>query len=210
VRTVQNFMGMQMQSSAVCPQCSGRGKIIKNPCSTCRGKGKVRRTKKIKVQIPAGIDDGSRLRLAGKGGGGLRGGQNGDLYVHLSVRPSEIFEREGLDLFVDVPVSPVLAALGGSVVVPTPSGEAQIKIPEGTPNGKVFRLRGKGVASFRGGAPGDLDARIVFEVPSRLSKKQRAALEEFQKLSTDATYPDAQRFSEKTKIFYAHKAKLSK
>ena len=198
------------QVRQTCPTCAGSGTVIEKPCRKCGGTGHVRQPQKIALKIPAGIDDGSRLRLAGKGGGGLRGGQNGDLYVHLSVRPSEIFEREGLDLFVDVPVSPVLAALGGSVVVPTPSGEAQIKIPEGTPNGKVFRLRGKGVASFRGGAPGDLDARIVFEVPSRLSKKQRAALEEFQKLSTDATYPDAQRFSEKTKIFYAHRAKLSK
>ena len=118
-------------------------------------------------------------------------------------------EREGQDLFVDVPVSPVVAALGGEISVPTPSGEAQIKIPEGTPNGKVFRLRGKGVPSLRGGLPGDLDARVVFEVPARLNRKQRAALEEFKKASDASNYPEAQRFAEKTRIFFAHKAKLS-
>ena len=197
------------QVRQTCPTCGGEGTVIEKPCRRCGGTGHVKQPQKIALKIPAGVDDGSRLRLSGKGGGGLRGGPNGDLFVLLSVRESEIFERDGLDLFVDVPVSPALAALGGEISVPTPAGEAQIRIPEGTPNGKVFRLRGKGVPSLRGGSPGDLDARVVFEVPARLDRKQRAALEEFQRLSTPATYPESQRFAEKSRIFYAHKAKLS-
>jgi len=197
------------QVRQTCPTCGGEGTVVEKPCRRCRGSGQVKQPQKISLKIPAGVDDGSRLRLAGKGGGGLRGGPNGDLYVQLAIRASDIFEREGQDLFVDVPVSPVVAALGGEISVPTPSGEAQIKIPEGTPNGKVFRLRGKGVPSLRGGSPGDLDARVVFEVPSRLDRKQRAALEEFRKVSGESNYPESQRFAEKTRIFFAHKAKLS-
>ena len=128
----------------------------------------------------------------------------------LSVRDSEIFERDGLDLYVDIPVSPVTAALGGEVSVPTPEGEARLKIPAGTHNGKVFRLRGKGVTSLRGGAPGDLDARIVFEVPVALDRKQRELLEEFAKISREGTYPEAQSFANKTRIFYAHRDNLRK
>ncbi|MBR4938915.1 MAG: molecular chaperone DnaJ, partial [Kiritimatiellae bacterium] len=149
-------------------------------------------------------------RLAGKGGGGLRGGENGDLYVLLSVRDSEIFERDGLDLYVNVPVSPVTAALGGEVAVPTPEGEARLKIPAGTPNGKVFRLRGKGVVSLRGGAPGDLDARIVFEVQANHDRRQRELLEEFAKISRESTYPEAQSFANRSRVFYAHRDKLRK
>jgi molecular chaperone DnaJ len=150
------------------------------------------------------------LRLSGKGAGGLRGGENGDLYVLLSVRDSDIFERDGLDLYVDVPVSPVTAALGGEVIVPTPEGEAKLKIPAGTPNGKVFRLRGKGVTSLRGGAPGDLDARIFFEVPANLDRKQKELLEEFAKISRESTYPEAQSFANRTRVFFAHRDKLRK
>ena len=193
-----------------CPTCGGEGSVLEKPCRKCRGTGHVSAPRKIALKIPAGVDDGSRLRLAGKGGGGLRGGENGDLYVQLSVRESDIFEREGQYLGVDIPVSPVLAALGGTVSVPTPEGEAQLKIPAGTPNGKVFRLRGKGVPSLRGGPAGDLDARIVFEVPANLDRKQRAALEEFQKLSSASTFPAAQSFANKTKVFFAHRDKLRK
>ena len=193
-----------------CKTCGGEGSVLEKPCRKCRGTGHVSAPRKIALKIPAGVDDGSRLRLAGKGGGGLRGGENGDLYVQLSVRESDIFEREGQYLGVDIPVSPVLAALGGTVSVPTPEGEAQLKIPAGTPNGKVFRLRGKGVPSLRGGPAGDLDARIVFEVPTNLDRKQRAALEEFQKLSSASTFPAAQSFANKTKVFFAHRDKLRK
>lgn len=198
------------QVRQTCPTCGGEGSVLEKPCRKCRGTGHVSAPRKIALKIPAGVDDGSRLRLAGKGGGGLRGGENGDLYVQLSVRESDIFEREGQYLGVDIPVSPVLAALGGTVSVPTPEGEAQLKIPAGTPNGKVFRLRGKGVPSLRGGPAGDLDARIVFEVPTNLDRKQRAALEEFQRLSSASTFPEAQSFANKTKVFFAHRDKLRK
>ena len=198
------------QVRQTCPTCGGEGSVLEKPCRKCRGTGHVSAPRKIALKIPAGVDDGSRLRLAGKGGGGLRGGENGDLYVQLSVRESDIFEREGQYLGVDIPVSPVLAALGGTLSVPTPEGEAQLKIPAGTPNGKVFRLRGKGVPSLRGGPAGDLDARIVFEVPTNLDRKQRAALEEFQKLSSASTFPAAQSFANKTKVFFAHRDKLRK
>ena len=198
------------QVRQTCPTCGGEGTVIEKPCRTCRGSGHVTRPQKIALRIPAGVDSGSRLRLAGKGAGGLRGGENGDLYVQLEVRPSDIFEREGQDLFVDIPVSPVVAALGGEISVPTPQGEAQLKIPAGTANGKVFRLRGKGVPSLRGGYPGDLDVRVVVEVPARLDRKQRAALEEFQKLASPDVFPEAQRFANKAKIFFEHKRKLAK
>jgi molecular chaperone DnaJ len=198
------------QVRQTCPTCGGEGSVIEKPCKKCRGLGHVTSPQHIALKIPAGVDSGSRLRLSGKGAGGLRGGENGDLYVLLSVRDSDIFERDGLDLYVDVPVSPVAAALGGEVLVPTPEGEAKLKIPAGTPNGKVFRLRGKGVVSLRGGAPGDLDARIVFEVPSNLDRKQRELLEEFAKISRESTYPQAQSFANKTRVFYAHRDRLKK
>lgn len=193
-----------------CPTCGGIGSVIEKPCKKCRGSGHVTKPQHISLKIPAGVDSGSRLRLAGKGGGGIRGGSNGDLYVLIGVRESNIFERDGLDLMVRVPISPIVAALGGVVSVPTLDGEAQIKIPAGTPNGKVFRLRGKGVKSLRGGTPGDIDAKVVFEVPTNLNRKQREALEEFQKLMTNANFPDAQTFENNKRIFFAHKEKLAK
>ena len=198
------------QVRQTCPTCGGEGTIIERPCRTCRGSGHVTRPQKIALKIPAGVDTGSRLRLAGKGAGGLRGGENGDLYVLLDVRESDIFEREGPNLFVDIPVSPAVAALGGEIPVPTPEGEAQLKIPAGTANGKVFRLRGKGVPSLRGGMPGDLDVRVVIEVPVRLDRKQRAALEEFQKLATPDLFPEARRLADKTKVFLSHRDSLKK
>ena len=198
------------QVRQTCPTCGGEGSVIEKPCRKCRGAGHISKEQHISLKIPAGVDNGSRLRLTGKGGGGLRGGENGDLYVLLGVRESEIFEREGLDLLVNLPISPVVAALGGTVSVPTPEGEAQLKIPAGTPNGKVFRLRGKGVPSLRGGSPGDLDARIVFEVPANLNRKQREALEEFQKTVDASTFPEAQTLANRTKVFFAHRDKLRK
>ena len=198
------------QVRQTCPTCNGEGSVIEKPCRKCRGAGHIATPQQISLKIPAGVDSGSRLRLSGKGGGGLRGGENGDLYVLLSVRDSDIFERDGLDLYVSVPVSPVTAALGGEVAVPTPEGEARLKIPAGTPNGKVFRLRGKGVKSLRGGSPGDLDARIVFEVPANLDRRQKELLEEFAKISRESTYPEAQSFANRSRVFFAHRDKLRK
>ena len=198
------------QVRQTCPTCGGEGSVIEKPCKKCRGTGHVNTPQKISLKIPAGVDNGSRLRLSGKGAGGLRGGENGDLYVLLGVRESDIFERDGLDLGVNIPISPVTAALGGVVSVPTPEGEAQLKIPAGTPNGKVFRLRGKSVPNLRGGAAGDLDARIVFEVPANLDRKQREALENFQKLVTGGTFPEQQTFANRTRVFFSHRDKLRK
>ena len=198
------------QVRQTCPTCGGNGQVIDHPCRKCRGTGFVRAPKHVSLKIPAGVDSGSRLRLAGQGGGGIRGGGNGDLYVLIGVRESDIFVRDGLDLGVDIPVSPAVLALGGTVSVPTPHGEAQLKIPAGTPNGKVFRLRGKGVPSLRGGSPGDLDARIVAEVPVGLDRKQREALEAFQKATSQNNFPAAQTFSNRVKVFFAHRDKLRK
>ena len=180
------------QVRQTCPTCGGEGSVIEKLCKKCRGSGHISQPQHISLKIPAGVDSGSRLRLTGKGGGGIRGGENGDLYVLLNVRESDIFEREGSDLFVDIPVSPIMAALGGSISVPTPEGEAQLKIPAGTPNGRLFRLRGKGVPSLRGGAAGDLTARVVIEVPANLDRRQREALEAFQKTVGPGTFPEAQ------------------
>ena len=193
-----------------CPTCGGEGSVLEKPCKKCRGAGQVPTPQHISLKIPAGVDNGSRLRVAGKGAGGIRGGSNGDLYVVLGVRDSDIFERDGLDLGVDIPVSPMTAALGGEVEVPTPEGTATLKIPAGTPNGKLFRLRGKGVPNLRGGYAGDLTARIVIEVPANLDRKQRAVLEEFQKIAKDSTFPEAQSLSNKMKVFYSHRDKLRK
>ncbi len=201
--------GGPFQIRQTCPHCGGAGSVIEKPCRKCSGSGHIAMPQKISLKIPAGIDDGSKLRLAGKGGGGLRGGPNGDLYVIIGVKNSDIFVRDGLNLGVDIPVSPVLAALGGTVEVPTPQGAAQLKIPAGTDNGKIFRLRGKGVSSIRGGTTGDLDARIVFEVPRNLDSKQKKLLEEFQKISTEGNFPGAQTLRNRSRIFYAHKDKLS-
>jgi len=198
------------QIRQTCPKCGGTGTVIEHHCRRCRGTGHVTSQQKLSLKIPAGIDDGSRLRLSGKGGGGLHGGPPGDLYVLVGIRESDIFERDGLDLGVDIPVSPATAALGGTVDVPTPQGTAQLKIPPGTPNGKVFRLRGKGVPSIRGGYSGDLDARVVFEVPVGLDRKQREALEAFEKSCSSDNFPEARSFAEKVKVFLSHKKKLGK
>ena len=193
-----------------CPKCGGEGSVIEHPCPACHGSGQMRAKRQVSLRIPKGVDTGSRLRLAGKGGGGLRGGEHGDLYVVVRVRDSEIFVRDGLDLAVDVPVSPVAAAVGGSVDVPTPEGVANLKIPSGTPNGKLFRLRGKGMPSLRGMGTGDLVVRIVFEVPQRLTAKQRGLLDDLAKVLEPENFPEAQKLSLAAKQFYSRKEKLSK
>lgn len=193
-----------------CPTCGGEGTVLEKPCRKCGGSGSVSTPRQIALKIPAGIEDGSRLRVAGKGAAGLRGAPPGDLYVLLRVRPSDLFEREGLDLAVDVPVSPVVAALGGEVEIPTPHGMASVKIPAGTQNGRIFRLAGKGVYSPRSGAAGDMHARIVFEVPQNLDRRQRETLEAFQKSVSQKNFPESARLADKARIFFAHKEKLSK
>lgn len=198
------------QVRQTCNHCGGEGTVIDKPCRKCHGSGQEAHEQHISLKIPAGVDTGSRLRLSGKGAGGLRGGEPGDLYVLLNVADSDIFERDGTDLYVEVPVSPVDAALGAAVEVPTPDGPAEIKLPPGTANGTVFRLRGHGMASVRGMSRGDLNARIVFEVPVALDRKLKSALEDFRKHQKDANFPERERFKAKTRIFLSHKEKLQK
>jgi molecular chaperone DnaJ len=182
VRVSQGIFQLQQ----TCPRCRGSGKIIKNPCDTCLGQGRVRRTKKLSVKIPAGVDNGDRVRLAGEGEAGRNGGPAGDLYVEMHVRPHEIFEREGENLSCEVPISFGTATLGGSVIVPTLDGQVSLKIPAETQSGRVFRLRDKGVQPVRGGSRGDLFCRVMVETPVKLSSEQRDMLRKFEAtLKTD-------------------------
>ena len=179
-----------IQFQQTCPVCHGEGTIIRNPCKACGGTGRIKKRRKISLRIPKGVDTGSRIRLSGKGEAGLRGGEPGDLYVVIQVRDHEIFQREDDDLACVVHVPLNVVALGGQVSVPTPDGEASLKIPAGTPGGKVFRLRGKGMPSLHGGV-GDLLVQIAIEVPVHLDSAQKKALEEFAKHSDDKNYPEA-------------------
>ncbi len=176
VRVTQGFFQLQQ----ACPRCRGSGKIVKNPCDTCLGQGRVRRTKKLAVKIPPGVDNGDRIRLSGEGEAGRNGGPSGDLYVEVHVRPHEIFEREGEHLSCEVPVSFVTAALGGTVIVPTLDGQVSLKIPAETQSGRVFRLRDKGVKPVRGGSRGDLFCKVMVETPVKLSSEQKDLLRKFE------------------------------
>lgn len=185
-----------------CPHCQGAGRVIDRPCRACHGHGRRNQTSKIKLRIPAGVDTGSRLRSAGNGEAGLRGGPPGDLYVVLHVRPHEIFQRDGDDLLCEVPVSFVQAALGAEISVPTLNGEASIRIPAGTQPGTVFRLKGKGVKNVQGYGHGDLHVRINIEVPSHLTAAQKAKLQEFSELCNGKESPISQSFFEKARRFF--------
>ena len=177
VRTTQNFMGMQMQSTSPCPQCSGRGKIIKTPCSTCRGKGKVRRTQKIKVKIPAGVDHGQSVRVRGEGCVGTNGGPTGDLLVEISIRRHPIFTRMDYTVLCEVPITFTQAALGTKIEVPTLDGKVEFDLPEGTQTGTVFTLRDKGIPSVNNPRRrGDQKFTVVVETPTKLSKEQKELL----------------------------------
>lgn len=164
-----------------CPQCGGSGKQIKNPCMDCGGAGKQQKSQTLEVSIPAGVDNGDRVRLSGKGEAGDSGMPSGDLYVEINVKPHEIFTRNGADLHLDVPINMATAALGDEVEVPTLDGRLKIKIAEGTQSGKMLRVRGKGVTTVRGGMQGDLICRIIVETPTNLTHEQRTLLEQFAK-----------------------------
>ena len=201
VRISQGFF--QLQQS--CPRCRGTGSIIRNPCDTCLGQGRVRRTRTLSVKVPAGIDSGDRVRLTGEGEAGRNGGPPGDLYVEIHVREHPIFERDGAHLSCEVPVSFATAALGGSVAVPTLDGEVLLKIPAETQSGRVFRLHDKGVKPVRGGARGDLFCRVVVETPVHLSAEQKAlihAFEESLKLRPGRHAPREKGFIEGVKRFF--------
>jgi len=163
-----------------CPTCGGSGQVVENPCKVCRGAGRVEGEKTLSVKIPAGVDEGDRIRLAGEGQAGARGVPAGDLYVEVHVKPHPIFQRDGADLYCEVPIRFSQAALGGELTVPTLGGEALIKIPVETQSGKLFRLRGKGVKPVRGGEAGDLLCRVVVETPVKLTRKQKELLEQFE------------------------------
>jgi len=177
VRMQQGFFSLQQ----TCPRCNGTGKMIADPCTSCKGQGRVEKNKTLSVKVPAGVDNGDRIRLSGEGEAGENGGPAGDLYVQMSVREHKIFQRDGSDLYCEVPIAIAAASLGGELDVPTLGGKVKLKIPAETQTGKLFRLRGKGVKSVRGGAVGDLMCKVIIETPVNLTKKQKELLEEFDK-----------------------------
>ncbi|OGV29903.1 MAG: molecular chaperone DnaJ [Legionellales bacterium RIFCSPHIGHO2_12_FULL_35_11] len=176
VRIQQGFFSIQQ----TCPTCEGAGKTITNPCDNCHGEGRVRESKKLTVKIPPGVDNNDRVRLSGEGEAGIHGGGTGDLFVQVSVKPHAIFTRQDSDLLCEVPISFVVAALGGSIEVPTLEGRVTLKIPAETQTGKSFRLRGKGIKSVRSHAKGDLLCKVVVETPVSLDKEQKEHLNKFQ------------------------------
>ena len=185
-----------------CPTCGGTGKKIEKTCTACRGEGRSPKTTKLNLRVPAGVDTGSRLRSAGNGEAGAAGGSAGDLYIVITVREHDLFERQGDDLFCEIPIKFTLAALGGTIEVPTLSGKATLKIPPATQSGTTFRLRDKGMPSLRGGRQGDQLVRVHVEVPSALTAEQRKILEEFARVSGDASEPISRTFFEKAKKFF--------
>jgi molecular chaperone DnaJ len=180
VRMQQGFFSIQQ----TCPACKGTGKVIQDPCEKCHGRGRVRKTKKLSVKVPPGVDNGDRIRLSGEGEAGRNNGPPGDLYVEIRVTPHKLFERSGPDLSCEVPVSIATATLGGEVELPTLDGHVSLKIPAGTQSGKVFRLRGKGVTTVRDRHTGDLFAKVAVETPVNLTEEQEALLRRFDELLT--------------------------
>lgn len=191
------------QVAQPCPRCHGAGEMFDHPCKVCRGDGRAEITTRIKLKIPAGIEDGSRLRSGGNGEAGLRGAASGDLYVVVHIREHAVFARDGDDLFCEMPVSFVIAALGGEINVPTLEGKASIKVPAGTQNGTVFKLRGKGMPHLRGSGQGQLLVRAVVEVPTKLTAGQRRKLEEFAESCGDQNAPMTRSFLERAKEFFS-------
>jgi molecular chaperone DnaJ len=186
-----------------CPACQGRGQVIDNPCPACSGSGRVTRERTLSVNIPPGVEDGTRIRLAGEGEAGVRGGPSGDLYIFLSISAHELFQRDGADLHCRVPVSMVTAALGGDFEVPSiDGGKARVKVPAGTQSGRRFRLQGKGMPVLRSKQTGDMYVQVVVETPQNLTKKQRELLMEFEKLSSKDTQPESAGFFAKVKEFF--------
>ena len=203
VRTTQNFMGIQMQSTATCPQCNGRGKMVKTPCSTCRGKGKVKRSQKIRVKVPAGIDAGQTIRVPNEGCVGSNGGPNGHLMVDITIKKHPIFTRRGMDIFCEVPISFTQAALGDSIDVPTLEGKATYDIPEGTQTGRQFSMGGKGIPQVNNPKRrGNLYFNVVVETPTRLSKEQKDLLLQLDKSLDGKCSPKRKKFFDTLKDFF--------
>ena len=190
------------QVAQPCPRCHGAGEMFDHPCKVCRGDGRAEATSRIKLKIPAGIEDGTRLRSGGNGEVGARGAPSGDLYVVVHIREHNIFARDGDDLYCEVPVSFVTAALGGEINVPTLEGKASVKIPAGTQNGTVFKLRNKGMPQLRGSGHGQLLVRVAVEVPTKLTAEQRQKLEDFAASCGDQNTPITKGFLERAKEFF--------
>ncbi len=188
--------------SQTCPRCHGAGEIIEKPCQKCGGEGRVEKLSRIKLKIPAGIREGTRLRSSGNGEAGVGGGPAGDLYVVVHLKEHNIFHREGDDLYCDVPIPFWIAALGGEIDVPTLEGKAQLKVPAGTQTAQMFKLRGKGITNVNGRGHGDLFARLIVEVPSRLNPEQRRKLEEFAALCGDENTPMRKSFFDRATEFF--------
>ncbi|MFS8036031.1 molecular chaperone DnaJ [Xanthobacter sp. AM11] len=200
IRHAQGFFTLER----TCPACQGRGSVIEDPCGACGGAGRVMRERTLSVQIPPGVEDGTRIRLGGEGEAGVRGGPAGDLYIFLSIEPHPFFQREGADLYCRAPISMVTAALGGTVEVPTIDGDkTKVKIPEGTQSQKRFRLSGKGMPILRARNHGDMYVQVVVETPQKLTKRQRELLAEFDKESSGETHPESAGFFSKVKEFFA-------
>ncbi|KNZ33188.1 MAG: molecular chaperone DnaJ [Methylibium sp. NZG] len=194
----QGFFSIQQ----ACPQCHGTGKIIPDPCTTCNGQGRVKKNKTLEVKIPAGINEGMRIRSTGNGEPGTNGGPSGDLYIEIRIKQHEVFERDGDDLHCTVPVGLTMAALGGAIEVPTLGGNAEIDLPEGTQHGKTFRLRGKGIRGVRSSYPGDLYCHVSVETPIKLTEHQRKLLKELDdsfKKSGDRHSPNAMSWTDRVK-----------
>ncbi|MFK8053342.1 MAG: molecular chaperone DnaJ [Woeseiaceae bacterium] len=201
VRMQQGFFSVQQ----TCPTCRGEGNTIKDPCKSCNGGGRIRKTRKLSVKIPAGVDSGDRIRLTGEGEAGRNGGPSGDLYVEVHLQAHEMFERDGPDLHCDVPLNFVTAALGGTVEVPTLDGQVSLKVPQGTQTGKVFRLRGKGVPTVRIREPGDLYCRVSVETPVNLTGDQKDLLRKFDDavdLGGDRHNPRTRSWTDSVKRFF--------
>ena len=179
---------------------------MRSPCRTCSGSGRIRERGRLQLRIPRGVETGTTLRVAGRGEGGVRGGRPGDLRVVLHVRQHPLFERQGDDLLVTVPVEPDMAALGGDLDVPSPEGSTRVRLPAGTPDGKEFRLRGKGCPTLDGRGTGDLIVRVSIEIPSRLNDKQRKALEAFRDAREDRAYPAGGQFRDRAAEFLKKRA----
>ena len=200
IRHAQGFFTLER----TCPGCQGRGQVIDNPCPACAGSGRVTRERALSVNIPAGVEDGTRIRLAGEGEAGVRGGPAGDLYIFLSLSSHPFFQREGADLHCRVPISMVAAALGGDFEVPTIDGNnTRVKVPEGTQSGRRFRLQGKGMPVLRSKQTGDMYVQVLVETPQKLTKRQRELLNEFERLSSKDTHPELAGFFGKVKEFLA-------
>ncbi|SFO94278.1 molecular chaperone DnaJ [Tranquillimonas alkanivorans] len=198
VRAQQGFFTVER----TCPTCSGAGQIVKNPCSACGGAGRVEKDRSLSVNIPAGVETGTRIRLAGEGEAGLRGGPSGDLYIFIEVTEHPLFQRDGQHLFCRVPVSVTTAALGGDIEVPTiDGGRSRVKVPAGSQSGKQMRLRGKGMPMLRGGGAGDMYIEMAVETPVNLTSKQKELLREFERLSENNN-PESSSFFSKVKTFW--------